>query len=182
MLGEITIMQAAKAELDDRLTYVRDGDIFYAEELGVLPDYVRFPCVGLKDGGQMDRRELPGRKISFTQVLDVIPYVQLLKPEATIIGDGTYKGILEVALDVDYILDENRLQIEGVLRCFCPEIAASGPIPLEQDNQRLAVQAKVMSYHYRVECARASILTPAEDLLPSETLWLRDNWESGAPT
>lgn len=182
MLGEITIMQAIKTELESRLTYVRDGDIFYAEDLGIIPDYVRFPCVGIKDGGQQNRRELAGRKISFDQVVDLLCYVQLLKPEATIIGDGTYKGILEVALDVDYILDENRLQIAGVRRCFCPDVAASNPIPLEQQNQRLAVQAKVLTHYYRVECARASILAPADDRLPSETLWPRDNWVSGQPT
>jgi hypothetical protein len=54
-----TLLSAIKKELQDKLTNIRDTDIFIAPHINYIPASVRMPCVAIKDG-KIQRKELTG--------------------------------------------------------------------------------------------------------------------------
>ena len=109
------LLSAIKAQLQTDLTYVRDSDIFIAEDDDLVPQSVRFPAVGIKDG-PVQATELASDMMEYTLTVRIIPYVQLVKPEAAVMGDASTssKGILEMEEDIHQSLDENLLGIDGM--------------------------------------------------------------------
>ena len=109
------LLTAIKAQLQTDLTYVRDSDIFITEDDDLVPQSVRFPAVGIKDG-PVQATELASDMMKYIMSVRIIPYVQLVKPEAAVMGDASTssKGILEMEEDIHQSLDENDLDIDGM--------------------------------------------------------------------
>jgi len=146
------LLTAIKARLQQDLSYVRASDVFITEDEHMIPEAVKFPAIGIKDG-VIVRRELAGGMLEITLNVNVVIWVKLLKDEATIMGDAATgkKGVLEIEDDIHEALDENLLDITGMQEAFSPEPSASELFGDETE----AVQRKVVGYRYVKEEERA---------------------------
>ena len=128
------------------LSYISDQDIFTTENEYLIPETVKSHFISVKDGRE-SRRELSGGMIERTRYVKVSIYVQLAKPGAALMGDSASgkKGILEMADDVDTVLDENPLDISGIQSAFCRDIAESEAIG---DDTGDVFIKKTMLYEY----------------------------------
>jgi hypothetical protein len=144
------LLTAIKTQLQSDLTYVRASDIFVTEDESLIPETVKSQAVGLKDGPVI-RKELAGRMMEYNMTVKIVLYVQLLRPEAAIIGDGTQKGILDMEADVHTALDENLLGVAGM------QSAVAAPDQPESElfgDETNAFQRKIITYEYIKEEAR----------------------------
>ncbi len=105
-----SLLTAIKSQLQSDLTYVRDADIFITEDERLVPEAVKFPAIGLKDGAVEYTIET---QVQETDELFVklIAYVELRKPEASIMGDSStgQKGVLDIVADIVASLTHNTL-------------------------------------------------------------------------
>lgn len=145
------LLTAIESALQSGLDYVRDGDVFVTPDDNYIPEDVRFPAVGLKDGG-ISRMELPGGMLRVQMDVKIILYVQLAKNEAAIMGDaaGGRTGILDMADDIHAILDENLLSITGMQEAYSPSDQES----LMVGDENETMQRKILSYRYVKEANR----------------------------
>lgn len=148
------LLSAIKSQLQTDLTYVRDGDIFVTEDENLIPDAVKFPAVGLKDGPVIRTEEMGGM-MEYRMTVKILVLVQLTKPEAAIMGDTSTgkKGILDLEADIHEALDENLLSITGM------QAAAAVPNQPESKvfgDETEVIQRKVISYEYVKETERPS--------------------------
>jgi hypothetical protein len=148
------LLTAIKTQLQTDLTYVRDKDIFITEDDNLIPNAVKYPAVGLKDGPVIRIEEL-GSMMEYTMTVKIIAYVQLSKPEAAIMGDASVsgQGILDLEKEVHESLDENLLSITGMTEAVAlpnqPESELFG------DETEVVVR-KIISYQYVKETQRPS--------------------------
>ncbi len=92
-----SILSALKTQLPLSVTSIKMIEVIPHEEL--LPDTITYPFVGLKDGGTKS----DGGLDPLTDYrVDIWCYVQIIKPEASILGDTatSKKGILDLSEDV----------------------------------------------------------------------------------
>lgn len=147
-----SLLIAIQNTLKSGLDYVRSGDVFIAPHEDFLPESIKFPAVGLKDGA-VTRREEPGGMIEESLSVTVTVWAQLRRAaETSIVGDSANKGVLEVAADVTALLDENLLGLDGVIEAFSPSESASAFFMEESGG----LQNKKITCHYTRETARPS--------------------------
>jgi len=105
------LLSAIKTQLKADLTYIRDSDVFITEDERVIPEATKFPAVGLKDGEINYDVEYQGAGESSELLVKHIAYVQLEKPEASVMGDTSTekKGVLDIVADIKDSLRENKL-------------------------------------------------------------------------
>jgi len=139
------LLAAIKAKLQADLTYIRDRDIFITPHENYIPHHVRPPCVGIKDG-DIDGSDGMSECEEARMVVTVIPYVQLAKDEAAIMGDPSAgrKGILDIDADIKASLDNNLLDIEGMQGASCKSSKASELFGDEQET----LQRKLIRCEY----------------------------------
>jgi hypothetical protein len=139
------LLIAIQTALKGGLSYVRDDDIFITPHENYIPHAVRPTCVGLKDG-PIKRIELAGGMMEYIMDVQVVLWVDLLKEEASIIGDAAAgeKGVLEVGDDVHVLLDENLLGITGMIAAYSP--AETGSELFGDDSKTM--QRKIITYRY----------------------------------
>lgn len=139
------LLTAIQTQLRTSLTYVRDSDVFITPHENYIPSGVKFPCVGIKDG-DVDGTDLMGgceeNKLSVT----IIPYVQLAKSEAAVMGDAATgkNGIIEISDDIKTALDGNFLGIAGMQDASCKKSKASEMFGDERDT----LQRKIITATY----------------------------------
>jgi hypothetical protein len=136
------LLEAIKTELNTNLTGLRDIQVVPDEV--ILPPGVRFPFIGLKDG-PIEREEGMSETLREVLTVSVIAYVEILKNEASIIGDGDNKGVLELVSDIHEVLDENLLSLTGMERAFCRREEASETLVSGENSY---VQKKTCVYEY----------------------------------
>ena len=95
------LLTAIQTQLRTDLTTIRDSDIYIAPHENYIPNQVRPPCVGIKDG-RIVRKELTGGMMEVTLDVTIAIFVHLAKDEASIMGDTATgkKGVLEIGEDV----------------------------------------------------------------------------------
>lgn len=125
---------------------VRPGDIFITEDERLLPESVRFPAIGLKDGDIENLEETSMRYVQDLEVA-VIVYSQVLKPEASIMDANT--GVLALEERVITALKSNRTVRAGLDRAFPVRQRAS---VLFGDEERM-IQAKTTVFKYQRQAA-----------------------------
>ena len=105
------LLTAIKSQLQTDLTYIRGSDIYVTEDERLIPEAVKFPAVGLKDGAIEYNVETQGANEAGDLAVKIIAYVQLQKPEAAIMGDTATgkKGVLDILADVKTSLRDNKL-------------------------------------------------------------------------
>lgn len=131
---------------------MRAADIFVTEDDSLIPDAVKFPAVGIKDG-PIARTEDAGGYWTVSLDVRIICLVQLQKTEAAVMGDASTgkKGVLDMAVDVHAALDNDLLAIAGMQAAFSP---AEGESEFIGDEQ-LVLQRKIITYRYEKEELRA---------------------------
>ena len=138
------LLTAIKTQLQTKLTYVRNGDIFVTPAENYLPAHVKFPCVGIKDGAiEREIVEFSGVTEERLRVL-LAAFVQIVKEEDSLIGVGATKGLLDMVDDIRTALDDNLLAQASMLSNFCIEERAS---EMFGDEKEL-IQQKVIVYEY----------------------------------
>ncbi len=142
------LLTAIKVQLQTDLTYIRDGDIYITPHENYIPNHVRPPCVGIKDG-DIERDEGMGGCVGSKMIITLIPYVQLAKDEASIMGDSPAgkKGVLDIAEDIETALNGNLLGITGLQGAFCRSSQGSELFGDENDS----VQRKIITCKYEKE-------------------------------
>ena len=139
------LLNAIKSALQADLTYVRDSDVYVTEDENLIPEGVKFPAVGLKDGTVGYVYEYQGAGPSADFVVTVIAYVELAKKEASIMGDTATgkKGVLDVIADVATSLGSKLLSGQANEARLVAESASE----LVTDEE-LAVQKKSVTVRY----------------------------------
>lgn len=141
-----TLITNIKTKIQADIDYVRDSDVFVTEDADAIPQAVKFPAIGIKDG-PVTRTELAGGMWEVTLEVKVIAWVQLSKPAAAVMGDGGNKGVLDMAADINASLDENLLAIAGMQSAFSPAETESELFGDEKE----ALQRKIITYRYMKE-------------------------------
>lgn len=136
-----TLLDALKIELPYKISYLAGIAIVIDED--ALPSDADFPFIGLKDGS-IERAEGVNETLTERLSVMIICYVQILKPEASIMGDGNNKGVLEMMSDVHTVLNENFLGFEGIDRAFCSMESASQTML----TMNMMIQKKKCIYTY----------------------------------
>ena len=140
------LLTAIQTQLKTDLTYIRDSDIYITPHENYIPNQVRPPCVGIKDGAII-RRELAGGMMEYILNVAISVFVQLHKSEAAVIGDAASgkKGVLEIADDIHASLDENLLDITGMQEAVSDPTEAGSEL---FGNEEEGLQRKVIKFQY----------------------------------
>ena len=145
------LLSAIKTALQQGIAYARPQDVYVTPDLALIPNGVKAPAVAIKDG-PVARSELAGGMLNLALTVQVAVFAQILKPEASVMGDAAagLKGVLELAGDVHGVLDENLLGIAGMLGAFSASESASESV----GNESEMFQRKVITYTYTQEVER----------------------------
>jgi len=148
------LLGAIKSQLQTDLTYVRDSDIFVTEDENMIPNAVKFPAVGIKDG-PVQRIEMIDGMMEYCMTVKIVALTQLTKPEAAIMGDTStsQKGILDLEADIHTSLDENLLFITGMISAVA---LANQPESEVFGDETEVIQRKIIGYEYVKETERPS--------------------------
>lgn len=141
------LLAAVRDALRQGLSGVRPADVYLTGHEGHIPEGVRLPCVGVKDGA-VRRSELAGNVVAATVRVRLAVYAPLGR-----IGSENTE-VLALASAVHQVLDDNTLGLLGVLNAFSPEEGEAdwfgGP-----DGDALGVLLrKVITYEYDTEESR----------------------------
>ena len=96
------LFEAIKAALSGVFTGLRDSDILFLPDANLLPEGVRLPCIGIKDG-RMRISELMGDTLEMIYPIEVY-YFDALKN-----GDDCILNYLDKTDDIFDALKANRL-------------------------------------------------------------------------
>jgi hypothetical protein len=124
-----TILAALKSSIPAAMREIKAVHILPDPDL--LPESAQFPCVGLRDGDSdflegMDRTEEESGSVL------IYVYVQILKEEASIMGEGSKKGVLRLAKDLRTALNWSTLN--GLVKHFySPGVMASETMFIGED-------------------------------------------------
>ena len=100
-----TLLTSIQAKLATQLTYLTG--VFIVPDFYVFPKEAGYPMIGLLDGGDENSAREKGARLERLRISIGI-YQAIARPEASVIGEGTDKGILEIKGDVmDELRDEN---------------------------------------------------------------------------
>lgn len=151
MIATLALIQQA---LRSRLGYMRDADIYLADDLTVLPADVMLPCIGIKDG-PVSMSELAGGVMEYRLQVELMINVPVFRPQPqeVLMGGRGRKGVLEIERDMDEALDENRLGDSAIISA----VKASPAQPSEPATDGQAdIQRKRITYEYVKQTLRPS--------------------------
>ena len=131
-----------QAELEEYLPEALD--VFIATDEQVIPMGSRFPCVGIKDGSVATKGKTCG-VIETTLQVRIVCWTPSGKGGAQVTGDATQPGVLALAARVVDILENNLLDIEGMISA---ENTSSTPSKMYINDQKKSVQQKVLLLEY----------------------------------
>ncbi|MBL4901106.1 MAG: hypothetical protein JKY62_00450 [Desulfocapsa sp.] len=139
MKAEIT---ASKTALQTDLDYIKSRDIYVTEDLRLIRNTGGYPAIGIKDGvtgfaNYAADQDDENFSITFAA------YVQLLKPEAGVMGSGSKKGVLDVASDIIASLKNNALG--GLVETAFPTTQGGSEI-LSDGNLAILMVPVTMQY------------------------------------
>ena len=123
------ILSALKTAIPAGMSAIKGAHV--VTDPDYLPPAVRFPCVGLKDADDLFSEGMAQTE-SEKGTIQIYIYVQILKDEASIMGDGINKGVLELMKDLRTLLNWNNLG--GIIHhAYIPDVFAS-EIALSSEN------------------------------------------------
>jgi hypothetical protein len=144
------LLNAVKTHLQNNLSYIRESDIYISPHTDYIPDAVKLPCIGIKDG-DVERDELFSGCLAERMLVKICVFIRLERSrEASIIGDDSNKGLLDIEADIHALLDNNELGLDGMIHSFCRKSGESSLLLLENS----AVQHKILEYEYQRERQR----------------------------
>ncbi len=114
------LLDAIKARLQSELAHVRDRDIYITPHIGFIPQGVKRPCIGIKDG-KVEHSYGAGYSKDYSMGITLAIFCDLGKKEAAVSGDN---GVLEIQKACITALEGNKLGLSGMDRVrvvFDPE-------------------------------------------------------------
>lgn len=119
--------------------------VFVTPDENFLPNKARLPAIGIKDG-TIQRSEGASMSQSSNIEVKLVAWVNLAKPEASVLGDGstTQVGVIELAEAIHKALDDNLLGIAGITSAFSSTEAGSKLM----DGDRKLLVSKIITYNY----------------------------------
>lgn len=139
-----------KSQLQADLDYIRAGSIFITEDDYSIPDYVKFPAVGLKDGEVIYTIET-GDQETDELFVKAIAWVQLMKPEASIVGDDAtgQKGVLDIIADIKASLNDEKFsgKYEGAI----PVSETESELIVEPEKKTVLQRKSITLRYVRLE-------------------------------
>jgi len=148
-----TLAQAIQTALKNSatLSYVADTDIFLTPDEYIVPMTCTFPAIGIKDGPIARNMEATasGTKLAWDMrwQVHVIIYVEMPAGETPLVGQTTptaIKGILDIANDINTVLNENYMSVSGIMDAYCIAEAETEMI----GHQDFQVLKKRMTFEY----------------------------------
>jgi len=142
------LLKAIQSEMKaaDSLAYLR-GSVWIIPEgpdHDVLPAEAQFPAIGITDGTESIEHR-PGMTKKIVRTVRISAYVEVVRPERSIIGDGTTKGVIDILKDIVALLDYNLLSLDGYSEARSTSVEASTVVIF--DN--LLALKKTVIYEYR---------------------------------
>jgi len=120
---------------------IRDRDVFLSVDAGIVPEYVKFPCIGIKDG-PVERMEVMGEEVELNLRVEIAIYEKLIN------GDKEVVSIMETAEKVHTALTENYL--DGYIKSVSSQ--QESPIQvLYKGGMDALMLRKTISYEYERE-------------------------------
>jgi len=93
------LLTALRMRIATQLTYLGGEKMVHVvEDEDILPNTTAFPCVGLKDGPVINSYYINARRRLL--VVHIIGYVLMNAEEASVMGKGNQKGVLEIIEDL----------------------------------------------------------------------------------
>jgi len=140
-----SLLTAVKTQIKEEISYIRSSDIFVTEDERLIPEAVKFPAVGLKDGEILYTVVSQGACEQTELSVIIIAYTELRKPEASIMGDEStgQKGVLDIIADVKTALRDELLSGQADEVWLVSETASE---LLADEN--LAIQMKTITLRY----------------------------------
>lgn len=140
-----TIQSTLKAA--SSLSYLKGAVYIIPEgpDHDVLPAEARFPCVGLTDGSE-EFEHRPGGSKRIVRTVRISAYVEVTKPEKSILGDAVIKGVIDVLRDVQGVLEYNTMSLTGYSDARSVSQEASTIVPFEN----LLAGKKTIVFQYTV--------------------------------
>ncbi len=135
------LLNAIKLQLQTDLAYVRNRDVYVTEDEILIPNYVKFPAVALKDGTTA-RKLADKSEIDEDMRVRVSSYSQIFKPQESVMGT---EGVLQMISDIVDSLDENNLGLAGMYHALAISIEASETFGDEQEM----IQKKTVVFQYQ---------------------------------
>lgn len=135
-----TLLQKIKTEIQ-AIEGVRDIDVYLSVDSGIVPERVKFPCIGIKDGA-VERSELMSECVEETFEVDIHIYQRLLK------GEDEVETILDIAEKIHDALTENYL--DGYIKGVTGEKETPIQVMYKSGMDALILR-KTLSYQYQKE-------------------------------
>ncbi len=105
------LLIAIKNDLKNNLSYLKNR-VYIIPDKYFPPAEAIPPFVGIKDG-KILREYKPYHRLEKLHV-SIYAYVAIEKEEASVIGDNTQKGVLEIISDIHERLNKNTLSLQGI--------------------------------------------------------------------
>jgi hypothetical protein len=136
-----SILEALKIAIRDGMPEIKGVHI--VPDPDMLPSAVRYPCVGLKDGDQTFSEGMDQTETETGSVMIYI-YQQILKEEASMMGDGSNKGVLDLMEDLRNLLNWNLME-DIIQHAYIPDAITSETMFA---GENVFVQRKGCKFNY----------------------------------
>ncbi len=142
------LLTAIETALQSGISYMRDSDIYIADDLYRIPQGVKFPACAIKDG-IVSVVETPGGMWVLTINISIAIFVRTYKATEAVMGnaDTEAKGVLDCEADVIDTLSENMLDLAGVVLARWTGSAESEKF----EDETEAIQMKIINFQYEKE-------------------------------
>lgn len=117
--------------------------VHFLPDEDLLPTTTVFPCVGLKDSDIVNNYYINARRRTLS--VDIIGYVLLYSEEASLVGKGNQKGILELTEDLKTALVQ--FDPTGYINYLEDAVLEAGSETMENDGQ--LIQKKRLTMFWR---------------------------------
>ena len=115
------ILTALRELIQDEMAEIKG--IYILPDPDMLPTVVKYPCIGLKDGESSFSEGMAESENERSSILIYI-YQQILKEEASVMGEGGKKGVLDLMDDLRTALNFNLLN-DLIHSAYIPDVFAS---------------------------------------------------------
>lgn len=150
------LLTEIQSKLQIDISDIRKQDIYITPAIFWVPDQIKIPCIGIKDG-HIKRKDLAGGMQEVTLNVHIIILISIFKGEAAIIGTNSRKGILRHAKDIEESLLESYaasfLGIDGMINC---DLVAEKETEYfgSRGNDQNSLGRKIMTYEYIKEVSK----------------------------
>ncbi len=138
----IELLKSVHDALQSGIDWVRDANVFYADDFDLLPEHVTFPATGIRDGGRANNIEAQDAYERIDRV-EVCAYVLNFRPE-TLVDDA---GVLALSAAVESVLLDNTLADSLNAMLAWVEKVNRSELFVNANNEPVMRQISTIAYH-----------------------------------